>query len=248
MEGTPLQPRVSSRIDPAGWSDRVQMTVLVGLVTAWALGSLAWRPLGGLAPLMLPVVGALIWRYERTRVRDIASWTVPLAIVLFVAGLIPGPVGLVVSLAGAGVLAAMMFWSVARDGWLRLVAPGHYRVFRGPDRPIAERMAGLDYDANKAIERYVQTGQSEPFKVRLQALAQDAETMEISDTEWGRLRDLFVAWLRASVMTADISEEEVDSRFKLMAERHAAFLEATMAMAIERSSLLGGPRHAGPPA
>jgi len=72
--------------------------------------------------------------------------------------------------------------------------------------------------------------------------------MEIGDAEWRRLRDLFVAWLRASAMTANISEEEVESKFNVMNELRVAFQEATTAMANERSGLLGDPRHAGPPA
>lgn len=76
----------------------------------WITVLMMWpSALGPAAPLVVPVAGALIWRFEGTRFRHIASWTVPLAVVLLIGEFLPWPLPSLVSLAGVAILVAMMF-------------------------------------------------------------------------------------------------------------------------------------------
>jgi hypothetical protein len=222
------------------------MPALIGLIAAWSIASIALPFVRGSYWLVLPVTGALIWRFEHTRVRDIATWTIPLALVLLLAERLPDPLGLLVSLAGVVFLAAMMFSNTVRDGWLGIVAQGQYRVFHGEDRVVAERLAVLDAEAFDAIERYTRTGDAQESSARLDKLAADATALLIDDPAWHEVRSRLCDWLRASADAATASPERYDAAFARMEERRTAFDHAKAAIADARSVPVGRTGPTGP--
>jgi hypothetical protein len=234
-------------LDPAEWSGRARQVALFALLLAWVLVAVEWSPLSGRLWIVAPLTGALIWRFERTRLRDIASWTVPLALVLLVAAMLPDPPGLALSLGGVAVLAAMLFSHRARDAWLGLVAPRQYRLFRGLDQPIAERLAALNVAAFEAIEDYTRSADAGVFTERLERLELDATGMEIEDPQWRDVRSQFVAWLRAGSVAATVPPEDFREAFAGMEERRSTFENAWAAIAEARCLPLEHTRRLGPP-
>lgn len=189
---------MANRLDPATWPERVQTAALLFVVGGAFATSLVSPAISGrLLWLYVPVVGALIWRFERASPREIASWTVPLGAGLLVAERLPPPIDTLLSALGVGALIAMMYWDKARNGWLHLVAPGADRVYNAPDRAIAERLDELDGEARRAIEAFTVDSNDASLIRRLDYVTVRARAMSVADPDWARLRDLFVGWLAA---------------------------------------------------
>ena len=229
---------MARRLDPATWPERWQTPAIAILAGAALLSSFLWPDVAyRFFWIYVPTFGALIWRLERARIRDIASWTVPLAIGLLIADRLPRPFDTLVSALGLAVLVAMLFWDTARDGWVKLVAPGAYRVFGRQDRPIAETLAYLDVEAIGAIERFTHDGNVVGFRERLETVTTKARGMSIADSEWLRVRDAFLDWLAACALAARDRSPESDA-FDDVDRQRTAYEAAMATMADARAHLL----------
>jgi len=232
------------RLDPEVWPERLQTGVILWLVTA-LVGAyiLAPRVIGGFFWLFVPLVGALLWRFEGTRVRDIVSWTVPLGVSLFLAGLLPAPIWAVVPWLGLAALVAMMYVDPVRDAWLGLVAPGHYRRIRGPDRDVAHALWRFDQDAVRSIEQFSRDGNRRNLAERIDHIAGRARALPIASPSWASLRDGFVAWL-AFIRATTSGHSPDPGRFAELEPRRGAYEAAFAALIAERSEPIGLPPRA----
>lgn len=237
-----------TRLDPAGWPRRAQTPAMIVLGAVWYAATIVWPFGGSPAWLFAPLFGALIWRLEGTGWREVASWTVPLAIVLLVADQLPLELGLVLSIAGLAFLAAMLFWRAAREWWLGFVAPGRYRALQGADRRIAARMAVLDGRARDAVRKHLRDRDLDAFVDRIDRLTTDATELPTEDAEWLATRDHFVAWLAATRDVAVHPPDPGDPAADVPARRREVFETARAALATGRASPLGRARSADPPA
>jgi hypothetical protein len=225
-------------LDPAAWPDRAQAPILASLAGVALVASLIWpAPTGRFFWLLVPFIGALIWRMERTPWRVIASWTIPLGFGLLVAERLPSPLDTLASVLGLGVLVAMMFWDKARDGWVHLVAPGSYRAFSGPDRKIAERLMILDSEAVAAIESFTRDGNDLRLRKRLDSVSDKARGLSIADAEWLRVRDQFLDWLAACSGIARHPAADSET-FEDMDRRRGIFEASKAALEDARSHLV----------
>lgn len=228
------------RLDPEGWSHRFQTGAILGFVTTLvAADLLAPFVVGSFFWALVPLAGALIWRFERTRLRDIVSWTVPLGVALFLAGLLPSPLGPVLTLLGLGALIAMMYSDRVRDAWLAFVAPGHYRRIRGPDRDVPHALWSFDQEAIRAIERFTHDRDGAGLADRVDRIATKAKALRIASATWSDLRDRFVAWLEfvgeaATGTSPDTAHAELE-------RRHDAYDAAFAALIAKRSEPIGVP-------
>ena len=119
-------PPTRSRLDPAGWPDRVQSGVLVGLfvvviASPWLLADTgAGRVIVTVGP---GLAGALIWRYDDVPWPDIASWTLALTAWLAAAYLLLPPVigGVVAGISAVVWLWTFIFWMAPTRWWYRFV-------------------------------------------------------------------------------------------------------------------------------
>ena len=114
------------RLDPARWrGDRVLIVsaAIAGLLTVGSLtGALHGTVGGALLATGVGAVGAVIWRSDAIPWVDIASWTVPLAVLLLIAWVFLADVPyLIAGLALAGWLASFIFWLPPVRWWYRWV-------------------------------------------------------------------------------------------------------------------------------
>lgn len=120
-------------LDPARWSDRVQMLSIVVVCAAVPVGYLAGLP--GFVGMAMTIVGpgvfgALIWRFGGAPWLDTASWTLAMTAWIVVSlALIPDPLRIPIAFGGVAVwLAVFLFWLPPVRLWFRWVlrkeAPG----------------------------------------------------------------------------------------------------------------------------
>lgn len=204
-----------SRIDPLAWPPRVQEMAIGLLIVLGAV--LAWLNVALQLALLTPVmVGALVWRFDGFRLREILSWTVPLAIGLLVQDVfLRRPLDLVVVVVLIGVLIAMIFSERARMAWVGIVSPGAYRIFTGDDRRIDRALSELGDDTESALAAYMRTSDHLELHDRLDAIASRLEAIPISDPSWEAVRSNRLAHIRASAEIAVDPHSHPDEDFKL---------------------------------
>jgi hypothetical protein len=227
------------RFDPEVWPDQLQTVAIFGLISALVVADLvAPFVMAGAFWALVPLVGALIWRFERTRLREIVSWTVPLGVGLFLAGLLPPPFGPVLTVLGLGALIAMMYVDPVRDGWLALVAPGHYRRIRGPDRNVPLALWSFDQEAARWVEQFTHDGDRRGLAERIDRIAINAQSLNVATPAWRDLRDRFVEWL-AFVRATAAGRSPDAARFAELEPRREAYDAAFAALIAERSEPIG---------
>lgn len=115
-------------MDPASWPEPIRMPILGGLIVLM-IATVVLDASSDLAlivgPIVPPLVGGLIWRFDRLPWIDVLSWTVPLALWIAVAWMILPGLGLLGSIAGgvsvAAWISAFIFWTRVARWWYRAV-------------------------------------------------------------------------------------------------------------------------------
>jgi hypothetical protein len=115
------------KIDPVRWPDPwvevVVFTILGSMLVGAATGSIHGRAGGLLIGAAIASIGALIWRADAIAWRDIASWTVPLAVWVAVAW-VAAPSDTAYVLAGGFAvvwLTTFIFWLAPVRWWYRWI-------------------------------------------------------------------------------------------------------------------------------
>ena len=115
------------KIDPARWRDPWMEVVVFGIVGSMSFGAVTGFIQGPVGAVLMGAgfgsIGALIWRADEVPWRDIASWTIPLAVWVTVAWVaLPSAVAYLIAEGFAAVwLVTFMFWLAPVSWWYRWI-------------------------------------------------------------------------------------------------------------------------------
>jgi hypothetical protein len=214
------------RLDPARWPHRVHVaTLIAATVVTFAVG-LAPSPWWHLASLGLPLGGALIWKFDRVRVRDIALLTLPFAACLIALELQPYFIVRVAGyVAAVLLLAAMMFSDLFRSRWLAFVAPGHYRVLTGEDRRLYDKAMSFREQAWKAIRSFRRPSDFGRLNAMLAAIREKAAAPGSFDQAWAEVQAELIGWLDALRDALVAMPDETEQALSRLLQRQVALAD-----------------------
>jgi hypothetical protein len=180
-------------LDPIGWSDRATTVVLGVWVGTLVFAALVLRI--PMAIACLPILGFVRWRSDGNAVLPTVLWTVPLAVALALATVLPDPprTGALVVLVVLG--AALTLVGGARRVWLSVFGSANPVLVETPvqARALQQALAPVNHALNQSLHdrdaRRVKTAVT-------QARAEIAALQIPESDPWHEAVRLAALWLR----------------------------------------------------
>jgi len=217
------------RLDPARWRGDTALVVPVTIVGLLAVGSITGAVHGAVGDALLAAAvgafGAVIWRSDAIPWVDIASWTVPLAVLFLIAWVFLADVpNLIAGLLLAGWLASFIFWLSPVRWWYRWVLrkdlPYGNRSRRAP------QLRELDIAIGQAIRRYDRDADASLLHRRSEELLSRTVALTLDDPGAIEARALLVLYLESLRSVTEDPWNQAPIAFDALNDRMQAFREA----------------------
>jgi hypothetical protein len=195
--------RLLRQLDPIGWPRQVAvgLTVAMFALPILVFGTVVDVPLHLVG---LPLAGVMAGRTTRLRWRDIATWTVPLAVALWLTWHFAPPALLALLNVLLLTLTAAMIFSPLGELWMARVAPGRYTRLAPADQRFDDALRKLDYAAYACLDRVRETEDTSAFerefgqvRAQMEALTPPAEWAQVYEqwlNYWSRFYEFALSY------------------------------------------------------
>lgn len=172
-----------------------QGLLLAVAATVMAMGvalAVTGTNIGGLVG---PAEGVLFWRSDGRRIRDIATWTAPLALAGQGAAYLPSPAETrLVLIAVLALSAAMILLESFQRRWLSMVAPGVYVPLAPPDRITADAILEIDREFLRALESGRKGRDVRAIESSADRASSEMRALTITERSWEAVRESWLAF------------------------------------------------------